>query len=575
MPEAEEPPMSVSPPGSPLAGVVDKRPHLGHSGIMGRVGTFSPKSVNGVPTKDDSPKRPKTSGSAHGSEGSQRRGMTEKRLQKLLYLKQREEMKDALIHQVKMKYFETHPEARAKVKRKNIDGIITGKVEEFQAQNAKLSKENLERLLKRVDNETKTEDDKKSHMSEYSNLSQLSHASQAESVRAHVERLNAARGGAETSSPPEDSYEAEATGEGIPLTIEDLMGFNWVRLEEYKDRIAKDEDAVKAVAKEETKRNYTKYLDTQVKVRTERKAAEKDEDEMWRYVIEEDNERVAKEDAEKLKKLVAMGERQKRERDEAVALKHARIEVEQEQVRQEDVRLLAKVQREIEAAIKKEEKEKVEKKAVFLKVKNDIDAAKRHKEAEEAAAKAEEMRRARAYTKLLQQQEEEKKQLLAARNARQKELMEKMKQTVAKAAADRGAEDERRANAQRKEKEDLMTELEANKVEKLKKMREDTRDYVLLQMAEKNAKKIKHLEVKAAQGGILLEDAEAFYADKEAEKEKKVQKGQAYVKELRNQIQQRAARKVTNMTMEEVKLNKSLIDQVIDDELKRGILKLS
>lgn len=79
--------------------------------------------------------------------------------------------------------------------------------------------------------------------------------------------------------------------------------------------------------------------------------------------------------------------------------------------------------------------------------------------------------------------------------------------------------------------------------------------------------------MKDAQGGILLEDAEAFYADKQKEKDIKVAKGLAYVAELREQIKERASRKVASMTKEEVKLNKSLIDKVLEDELARGILK--
>eukprot|EP00392_Amoebophrya_sp_AT5.2_P002413 g2418.t1 len=315
--------------------------------------------------------------------------MSDSRLQKLLYLKQREEMKDALIHQVKQKYFEKHPDAKEKMrgKSKALDSIIGEQVSDFQAQNAKLSADNLNRLLQRVDNETKQEEDKKSHLSEYSHLSQLSHASQAESVRAHVERLAAARG----EEVPAENL-AEGGGEaGAPVdrrttSIEDLMGFNWVRLDDYQDRLARDEEEAKKAKVDETREKYTAFLDGQVKLRSDVKEREKFQESLWKYVIEEDNERVKHED----------------------------------EVRQEDIRLLAKVQREIEEALRKEEIAKAEKKAVFVKVKKDIDAAKKLKEEEAARQKAEEMRRAKAYTKLLLEQEEEKKRELERRNARQK-----------------------------------------------------------------------------------------------------------------------------------------------------------
>lgn len=62
---------------------------------------------------------------------------------------------------------------------------------------------------------------------------------------------------------------------------------------------------------------------------------------------------------------------------------------------------------------------------------------------------------AKAYNKLLLQQEAEKKAELEARNARQKMLMQRMANMVNAASKSKGAEDERRANLQRQEKEEL------------------------------------------------------------------------------------------------------------------------
>lgn len=91
--------------------------------------------------------------------------MSEKRLQKLLYLKEREEMKDALVRKVKEAYFAKYPEA---AKRRGLDQIVDGQVTNFVGKKAKLSKENLDKLLKNVENEAEggDEEEKRSHVSE-------------------------------------------------------------------------------------------------------------------------------------------------------------------------------------------------------------------------------------------------------------------------------------------------------------------------------------------------------------------------------------------------------------------------
>merc|ERR1711974_63312 len=83
-------------------------------------------------------------------------------------------------------------------RRKKLDFIIEEQVGDFCEKNAKLSKENLDRLMKHVENEVKGEDgdaDKKSHVSDYSHLSEMSNASRAGSVRDHIVRMEKARTG--------------------------------------------------------------------------------------------------------------------------------------------------------------------------------------------------------------------------------------------------------------------------------------------------------------------------------------------------------------------------------------------
>jgi len=142
---------------------------------------------------------------------------------------------------------------------------------------------------------------------------------------------------------------------------------------------------------------------------------------------------------------------------------------------------------------------------------------------------------------------------------------------VKQAAASKGDEDERIANEQTREKEALRDLQDRERKERTKAMTLEVADYVKMQMEAKNYKKTIHAEVKDIQGGILTQDAIEY---EEVEKEKKlakVRKDREFAVELRKQIADVAARKVTSMSREEAAINKKKMVAIMKAERDYGL----
>jgi len=160
------------------------------------------------------------------------------------------------------------------------------------------------------------------------------------------------------------------------------------------------------------------FLDDQVARRQATEKKEKDAEIIWKIFDEELLERQQAEDAEKIVEREAVNEKVRIAIDEQVALVKAAKEVEKERVRLQDVKMLERIERDMKVAAAKEKKKKEEEVRIALKVKADVEAAKRAKEEAAAAELAIEIKRAKAYTKLLAQQEAEKAAEAAERAAR-------------------------------------------------------------------------------------------------------------------------------------------------------------
>merc|ERR1712093_162437 len=105
-------------------------------------------------------------------------------------------------------------------------------------------------------------------------------------------------------------------------------------------------------------------------------------------------------------------------------------------------------------------------------------------------------------------------------------------------------------------------EMERNKQEKLRNLRNETQDFLFKQMAEKDEKKRQALELKRLQASILEADTKE-YMDMEARKVmERREKNAGHRLLLEKQIQWKNAQKSFAMSESEIKMNRQLLELV-------------
>ncbi len=92
-----------------------------------------------------------------------------------------------------------------------------------------------------------------------------------------------------------------------------------------------------------------------------------------------------------------------------------------------------------------------------------------------------------------------------------------------------------------------------------------------LQMEAKHMKKAVHAEVKNMGGDLLVQDAIEFEAAEQEKVLSKMRKDREFAVELRKQIAEVAARKVTNMSREEAAINKKKMIAIMKAERDHGL----
>merc|ERR1719181_1315775 len=178
---------------------------------------------------------------------------------------------------------------------------------------------------------------------------------------------------------------------------------------------------------------------------------------------------------------------------------------------------------------------------------------------EQAALEIEGMRE---YNRILDQQEATRASELETRIARQKILMDKMKETVQKQQGDKNLEDARRALKQKEEADARAIEMERNKEAKLRQMRLETQDFLFAQMEEKEGRKGQAYELKRLQAHILDADTKEYT---EMEKARAIERRRQNVEhriELDEQIARKRAQKTFTMSEAEVDMNRQLLEVV-------------
>jgi len=456
--------------------------------------------------------------------------MSEARREKLVNLKKREDLKDALTDKFKTR-FGSNAQYRGSDEQSVVSTVIRREVDKF-AKTADVTETNLGRLEKRLQAHAKGKTaDAVSAVSAYSGASRRS---------ASLANLG------QSVLQPKDAPEA----------------FDWSRLDEYASYLHEQDAVRQKMGVTALQRKLKMDLDAQCAERNARKYENRDEDTRYHQNTMIELERWKATEQSRAEELKAKLMKEKVDRDEQLAFERKLKEEELSKKKSEESNLVEKIVTEMEMEQRKYERKKAQQKAAMRKVfeENAEDQRKREQQRQEQmAAEAEAMRE---YNRILDEQEQQRADELAARMARQKNLMEKLQANVAAQAKDAGDNDAQRANAQQAEMDRHYFEAEKTKQQRLKQMRLENQAYLLRQMGEKDGRKEEERTLANIQASILERDTEEY---NDIERQKAVDRrirNFDHRQELEKQISCRAGQRAPEMSEAEIAMNKPLLQLV-------------
>merc|ERR1712194_575252 len=248
---------------------------------------------------------------------------------------------------------------------------------------------------------------------------------------------------------------------------------------------------------------------------------------------------------------------EKRMRDEQLIVEKNIREEEEAVKKVEEEKMVLKIQKEIrqeeDKKIKKIEAQKAHMAKVFEE--NRINRAKKEDEAQRI--QAEDIKTMKEYNRAMEKQEKKREQEKEARLERQKQLLERMKETVQAQAQAKGQEDEIRAAKQKEEADARALANSLEKQMKLQVLRCETRDFQLCQIQNRNEKKQNVLELKKLQAGVLEEDTANYDAAEKKKVEAAKLKQYKHQAELQEQIKEKE-RRIMKVEMSDVEKQMNL-----------------
>lgn len=459
--------------------------------------------------------------------------MSAQRREKLVSLKQREDLKGALTAKFKNR-FGTGAAQRGPDEMSVRSEVIQGEVDNF-AEYATVTEANLSRLERRIHRQALPRQSadamSQSGVSAYSGMSRMSRRSNS---AASIAGNNIAKG----------------------------ASFDWSRLDEYAGYLHEQDAARQKQGVVALQRKLRQDLDHQVAERKAKVDESSEEERRYHNNLMVELERWKQTEQSRADELKQKAQREKADRDEQLAYEHLLKDEAANKKKDEEAVLVDKIVTEMEVEQIRFEKKKIETKKSMRKVFEDNaadqlkrEAARKEQQVKDAAAMAE-------YNRILDEQEEQRAEELANRMERQKTLMEKLQANVSQQAQAAGDNDAQRANAQADEQDRHFSQAETIKQARLKELRLETQAYLFKQMADKDGRKNEEKDLQNIQAQILERDTEEY---NEIEREKittKKIRNLHHRKELEGQIHHRGKQSVPEMSESEVKMNRQLLNLV-------------
>lgn len=424
--------------------------------------------------------------------------LTDKRRERLMNIKKREELKDVLVYKFKEAYGAKAPHA---------SHMIGKEVDKF-VQKADVTENNLARLERRIHQRAGRDDDEVSHVSGVSAYSALTRRSSVGSTLSRSARAIASRASGRLSRNSGAQAAPKFSG-AVPENGE-FVSFEWSKIDEYASYLH-DQDAVRArLGQLEMQEKLRADLDKQVQDSRRKKYRQRDEEqryfhnqmvevEQWKEMEKEKEQETKQKNARERVDRDAQLQYEKKRRDEELARQGA-----------EEKALVQKIVQEMEHEKLRLAAKKVQQKDAMLRVMQENMEDRKVKEQQKDTQVRMEIEGMREYNRILDQQESQRASELEHRLLRQKELMEKMQENVVRQQQAKGDEDARRALRQREEADTRAVEMERNKADKLQQMRLETQDFLFAQMEEKEERKMRAGQLKNLQAKILEEDTKEY-----------------------------------------------------------------
>eukprot|EP00928_Gymnodinium_smaydae_P035549 TRINITY_DN249_c1_g1_i1.p1 TRINITY_DN249_c1_g1~~TRINITY_DN249_c1_g1_i1.p1 ORF type:complete len:488 (-),score=142.78 TRINITY_DN249_c1_g1_i1:232-1695(-) len=454
--------------------------------------------------------------------------LSDARREKLINMKQREDLKDALTEKFRSR-FGHGAKVRGPDEMSVASSAIRREVDDF-AQRAHVTEANLNRLERRLQNKAlgKPTASSGTGVSNYSGATQRSRS-------------------------------LASLGEKVIKPDDCPQSFDWTRLDEYASYLHEQDAIRQKMGVAALQRKFKQDLDQQVAEKATRSNDVKEEDQRYFQNQQVELERWKATEQMRAEELKQKLMKEKMDRDEQLAFEQKLKSEELQRKKNEEADLVEKIVTEMENEQRKFEKKKAQTRAAMRKVFEENEEDQRKREEQRREQQEREAEAMREYNRILDEQEEQRANEMQARMERQKQLMEKLQSNVAAQAKNAGDNDAQRANAQQAEMDRHYFEAEQTKQKRLKQMRLENQAYLLRQMGEKDGRKEEERELANIQSQILEADTQEY---NNIERQKAIDKRIVNFenrKELERQICARAGVRAPEMSEAEIQLNKPLL----------------
>jgi len=465
--------------------------------------------------------------------------LSDRRKEKLLLLKKREDLKDALTEKLRSRF--AHGGLRGDDEVSVASAAIRDEVDKF-ADSATVTSANLGRLERRLQGRARAPaGDAASEVSGYSFAP--SAMSRSRSMASMTGSRLMGGGGASGGGMMKKTYD-------------------WSKLDQYASYLHEQDCIRQHMGVKALQRKFRMDLDGQVAQKQHRRALEDEEDlryhqnsmmelERWKEM-----ERLREE--EKQQKIT----REKEDRDAQLSFERKIKDEEMRKKKDEEASLVNKIVSEMEAEQKRFERKKEQTKKSMRKVYEENQKDQDRRNREEMEQREREAQAMKDYARAMDEQEEQRQQEMQQRLERQNELMSKLQanaDNLKKGASDNDAQ---RARLQQEEMDRHFFEAEDLKQNRLKQLALENQAYLLKQMEEKDMRREDDRQLQNIQAQILARDTDEY---NEIEKQKVINRRRHLV-EHANDIKRQMAHKLKAsqpvMTEAEIQMNKPLLKLV-------------